>query len=123
MSEVNKKDTVVIWMGRFAAFGGIAEGTRNLFNSLIKAGVKYISFDTKLMCVVGHSNARNVNVFEVDNKIWITTNDPGLYFVVIFFDTPEKKARWLARIRVGYIIWIFFVVMGIIFLLTWYLLK
>jgi len=40
-----------------------------------------------------------------------------------FFDTSEKKAKWLACIRVGYIIWIFFVVIGIMSLLIWYLLK
>jgi len=40
-----------------------------------------------------------------------------------FFDTSEKKAKWLARIRVGYIIWIFFVVIGIISILIWYILK
>ena len=40
-----------------------------------------------------------------------------------FFDKSEKKAKWLARIRVGYIIWIFFVVIGIMSLLIWYLLK
>jgi len=40
-----------------------------------------------------------------------------------FFDTPEKKAKWLARIRIGYIIWIFFVIIGIMSLLIWYFLK
>ena len=40
-----------------------------------------------------------------------------------FFDTPEKKARWLYRIKIWYIIWIFFVVLGIISFLIWYLLK
>ena len=40
-----------------------------------------------------------------------------------FFDTPEKKAKWLVRIRIGYILWIFFVIIGIIFLLLKYLIK
>lgn len=40
-----------------------------------------------------------------------------------FFDTPEKKAKWLVRIRIAYIIWIIFVVIGIIFLAVWYFLK
>ena len=40
-----------------------------------------------------------------------------------FFDTPEKKAKWLVRIKIGYILWIAFVVIGIIALLIWHLLK
>jgi len=40
-----------------------------------------------------------------------------------FFDTPEKKAKWLVRIKLGYILWIAFVVIGIIALLIWHLLK
>jgi hypothetical protein len=47
-------------------------------------------------------------------------NDP---VVGRFFDTPEKKAKWLARIKIAYILWIIFVVIGIITLLVWYLLK
>ena len=40
-----------------------------------------------------------------------------------FFDTPEKKAKWLVRIKIGYILWIAFVIIGIIALLIWHLLK
>jgi len=40
-----------------------------------------------------------------------------------FFDTPEKKARWIARLRIIYILWIVFVIFGIIFIAVWYLLK
>jgi hypothetical protein len=40
-----------------------------------------------------------------------------------FFDTPEKKAKWLLRIKIFYILWIIFVVSGILFLLFWYFLK
>ena len=40
-----------------------------------------------------------------------------------FFDTPEKKAKWLVRIKIGYILWIAFVVIGITVLLIWHLLK
>ena len=39
-----------------------------------------------------------------------------------FFDTPEKKAKWIARLRVAYIIWIIFVIIAFIFL-AWYFLK
>ncbi len=39
-----------------------------------------------------------------------------------FFDTPEKKAKWIARLRIAYIIWIIFVVIAFIFL-AWYFLK
>ncbi|MCK5341751.1 MAG: hypothetical protein KAR20_00010 [Candidatus Heimdallarchaeota archaeon] len=38
-----------------------------------------------------------------------------------FFDTPEKKARWLVRVKIAYILWIFFVITGIIVLLIYYL--
>ena len=37
-----------------------------------------------------------------------------------FFDTPEKKAKWLVRIKIGYILWIAFLVVGILSLLIWY---
>ncbi len=40
-----------------------------------------------------------------------------------FFDTPEKKAKWLVRIKFMYIIWIILLITGILFLLGWYLLK
>lgn len=40
-----------------------------------------------------------------------------------FFDTPEKKAKWLVRIKIAYIIWIIFVFIGIIFLAVSYFLK
>jgi len=40
-----------------------------------------------------------------------------------FFDTPEKKAKWLVRIKIAYIIWLIFVIIGIIFLGLSYFLK
>ena len=40
-----------------------------------------------------------------------------------FFDTPEKKAKWLYRLKIAYILWIAFVITGIMSLLAWYLLK
>ena len=40
-----------------------------------------------------------------------------------FFDTPEKKAKWLVRIKIAYIIWIIFVIFGIIFIAFWYFFK
>ena len=40
-----------------------------------------------------------------------------------FFDTPEKKTRWLVRLKFAYILWIIFVIIGIMSLLLWYLLK
>jgi len=39
-----------------------------------------------------------------------------------FFDTPEKKAKWIARLRIAYILWIIFVIIAFIFL-AWYFLK
>jgi len=38
-----------------------------------------------------------------------------------FFDTPEKKARWLRRITLLYIIWIIFVILGITAALLYWL--
>jgi len=40
-----------------------------------------------------------------------------------YFDTAEKKAKWLVRIKIAYILWIAFIIIGIIFLLVWYLLN
>ena len=40
-----------------------------------------------------------------------------------YFDTAEKKAKWLVRIKIAYILWIAFLIFGIIFLLVWYLLN
>jgi hypothetical protein len=40
-----------------------------------------------------------------------------------FFDTPEKKARWIARLKIAYLIWIVFMIIGIVSLALWYLLK
>ncbi len=40
-----------------------------------------------------------------------------------FFDTPEKKARWIARVKIAYILWIIFVIIGIIFIAIWYFIK
>ncbi|MFO8132946.1 MAG: hypothetical protein R6U10_03285 [Thermoplasmatota archaeon] len=31
-----------------------------------------------------------------------------------FFDTPEKKARWMRRLNLAYILWIIFVVIGVV---------
>jgi hypothetical protein len=39
-----------------------------------------------------------------------------------FFDTPEKKARWMVRLKFALILWLIFVILGISFLI-WYLLK
>ena len=40
-----------------------------------------------------------------------------------FFDTPEKKVKWLIRVKIAYIIWIIFVIIGIISLAIWFFLK
>ena len=40
-----------------------------------------------------------------------------------YFNTPEKKAQWLFRIKIFYILWIVFMIIGIIFLLFWYFFK
>jgi len=40
-----------------------------------------------------------------------------------YFDTVEKKAKWLVRIKIAYILWIAFLITGIIFLLVWFLLN
>ena len=40
-----------------------------------------------------------------------------------FFDTAEKKARWIARLRLAYILWIIFMVCGILFFFMWYVFR
>ena len=40
-----------------------------------------------------------------------------------FFDTPEKKAKWLARVKIGYILWILFMIIGILTILVISILK
>jgi hypothetical protein len=40
-----------------------------------------------------------------------------------FFDTPEKKAKWLIRIKIFYILFIVFMITGILFLLYWYFIR
>ena len=40
-----------------------------------------------------------------------------------FFNTPEKKAKWLVRLKFAYILWIVFVILGIISILIWSLMK
>lgn len=39
-----------------------------------------------------------------------------------FFDTPEKKAKWIYRFKIAIIFWIVFVIIGISFLI-WYSLR
>jgi hypothetical protein len=40
-----------------------------------------------------------------------------------FFDTPQKKAKWLVRIKIAYITWIIFVILGIISLFIWHFIN
>jgi len=40
-----------------------------------------------------------------------------------FFDTPEKKAKWLVRIKFFYIFFIIFMILGISYLLISSILK
>ena len=40
-----------------------------------------------------------------------------------FFDTPEKKAKWMRRVILLYIIWIIFVIIGLTAVLLFYLFK
>jgi hypothetical protein len=40
-----------------------------------------------------------------------------------FFDTPEKKAKWIVRLKYAYILWIIFIILGILSLLIWSLMK
>jgi hypothetical protein len=40
-----------------------------------------------------------------------------------FFNTAEKKAKWLVRIKIAYILWIIFVIIGIMFILLSVLLN
>ena len=40
-----------------------------------------------------------------------------------FFDTPDKKAKWIVRLKFAYILWIIFIVIGILSLLILSLIK
>ena len=40
-----------------------------------------------------------------------------------FFNTPEKKARWIVRLKYAYILWIIFTILGILSLLIWSFIK
>jgi len=40
-----------------------------------------------------------------------------------YFDSPEKKAKWLVRIKLGYILWIVIMIIGIISLLIFNYIK
>ena len=40
-----------------------------------------------------------------------------------FFDSPEKKAKWLVRIKYFYILFIIFMMFGISYLLISYLIN
>ncbi len=38
-----------------------------------------------------------------------------------FFDTPEKKAKWMRRIIYLYIVWIIFLIVGFIIAIIYFL--
>jgi hypothetical protein len=38
-----------------------------------------------------------------------------------FFDSADKKAKWLIRIKMLYYIWIVFMIIGIIVFLIWFI--
>jgi len=40
-----------------------------------------------------------------------------------FFDTPEKKAKWIRRLNIVYILWILFVIAGFFVFLVWHFLN
>jgi len=37
-----------------------------------------------------------------------------------FFDTPEKKAKWIVRMKILYILWVVFLIIGIVSLFLWH---
>jgi len=39
-----------------------------------------------------------------------------------FLNTAEKKAKWLVRIKIAYLLWLIFLICGTVFLLFYYLL-
>jgi len=47
-------------------------------------------------------------------------NDP---VIGRFFDSSEKKAKWLFRIKIAYIIWIIFMIIGILSILIFFIFK
>ncbi|MBN1860095.1 MAG: hypothetical protein JW840_01390 [Candidatus Thermoplasmatota archaeon] len=44
-------------------------------------------------------------------------------FLGKYFNTAEKKARWIFRLKILYILWIVLVILGILSLVLWFLFK
>ncbi len=44
-------------------------------------------------------------------------------FLSRFLDTPEKRAKWLLRFRIAYIVWIIFMIASILFMVFLYIKK
>jgi hypothetical protein len=40
-----------------------------------------------------------------------------------FFDSADKKARWIVRFKILYILWICFMIGGILSLVLWFFFK
>ena len=40
-----------------------------------------------------------------------------------YFDTAEKKAKWIVRFKILYLLWLAFIIIGITFLIYWWLQK
>lgn len=38
-------------------------------------------------------------------------------------DTPEKRAKWMYRLRIAQLLWLIFVICGILFLILWYVFQ
>ena len=44
-------------------------------------------------------------------------------FLQQFLGTPEQRAKWMYRFKIAYILWILFVILGLLSLTLFYLLK
>ena len=38
-------------------------------------------------------------------------------------DTPEKRAKWMYRLKIAQLLWLVFVVLGIVALLVWWIMQ
>ena len=44
-------------------------------------------------------------------------------FLDEFLGEPEKRAKWIYRLRIAYILWIIFVILGLLFIALYHLLR
>lgn len=44
-------------------------------------------------------------------------------FLQRFFGSAEQRAKWIYRFRIMYVFWIIFVILGVLFIMLFYMLR